>query len=358
MADLPDLERTTLLFVGQVTKVEEPRQVHLELTQSVTYTNIQIKMGKKEYIRDPMMVFHPVDKTPSGSPSNKVSPVKVGNVLLVGTAGTSSVIYAQPATSGLLQALHQALEKFVENRVNSYLKDHGFSITLALDDNNAFLDGQLLTLDEITDRTLSALEIKLGEIPEASRANIFKYVQNYYEACKKNLTSDWQWTIQIGHNPQVPFWASRPQPPGTLGYWQQGQQATLGYQSAQVGWIHTVQLAGSILDAKPIFSNVLASYQFSYARMLGNPIFASGPADNWSYLLGTVFAQVGVGAGNNSGDNSVHLGLMAQTQAGGQISLAIWKLQVIVQGAVVYSLLWDRGSSFGAAAFGGIQYGF
>ena len=285
--------------------------------------------------------------------------MKVGNVLVVGTAGgTSSVIYAQPATSELLQALHQALEKFVEERVNSYLKDHGFSVTLALNYKQAFLDGELLTLDEIADRTLTDLEIKVGDIPEAGRANVLKYVQNYYETCKKNVSSDWQWNIQIGHAPQIPFWASRPQPPGTLGYWHQGQQAALGYQSAQVGWIHTFQATASILDTSPVFSNVLASYQVSYARMLGNPIFASGPAENWTYLIGSVFAQVGVGAGNNSGDNSIHLGLMAQTQAGGQISLSIWKLQVIAQGALVYSFLWNQGTSFGAAAFGGIQYGF
>jgi hypothetical protein len=51
---LPDLERTTLVFVGQVTKVEEPREVHLEVTQAVTYTKTQVKMGLKSYMRDPM----------------------------------------------------------------------------------------------------------------------------------------------------------------------------------------------------------------------------------------------------------------------------------------------------------------
>ena len=111
---LPDLEKTSFIFVGQVSKVEAPAEVHGQVTQSVTYIKTQVKMGLKTYIRDPMTVYHPVDKPGPGAPPTKPDLLKVGNVLVVGTVSADVVTYVQPASPDLLQAIHQVLEKFVE----------------------------------------------------------------------------------------------------------------------------------------------------------------------------------------------------------------------------------------------------
>lgn len=362
MADLPNLDNTKDIFVGQVTAIGQPVQVHGTLLQDVTYQKVEVKMGLKTYFKDPMTVPHTVDSNSSALPTDLF---KVGNTLVVGMVNFNVPNYVHRADQATLQAIHKALEALVEKLVVAYLKEHNFDLTLVMDGKNAFLDGDLLPLDQIVEKSYRDVHDKVGDASEGSDDNVRKYVEEYYQDRKSKLSSDWQVTIQVGQAPQIPFWASRPQPPGTLGSWQQGQQLTLGIQSSQLGWIHTFQISSSLLDNQhgaPIFSNALASYQFSYARMLGNPIYSSGPAQNWAYLVGTVFGQVGFGIGNNSPDpnswNQIHLGLMGQGQAGVQLGLNIWKIVIIAQGAVVYSWVADQGSNLGAAGFGGIQYGF
>ena len=362
MADLPNLDNTKYIFVGKVAAIGQPGQVHGKLLQDVTYEKVEVKMGLKTYFKDPMTVPHTVDSNKSALPADLF---KVGNTLIVGMLNFNDPNYVRLADQPTLDGLHKALEALVEKLVRAYLKDHNFDLTLVMDEKYAFLDGELLPLDRIIEKTYDDLHFKVGDASEASEANVRQYVEAYFQELKKKLSSDWQVTIQVGQAPQVPYWASRPQPPGTLGSWVQGQQLTLGYQSNQLGSIHTFQLSGSFLDNKhgaPIFSNALASYQYSYSRMLGNPIYASGPAQNWIYLVGTVFGQVGFGVGNNSSDpnswNHVHIGLMGQGQGGVQLGLNIWKLVIIAQGAVVYAWVGGQGSNLGAAGFGGIQYGF
>ena len=95
---------------------------------------------------------------------------------------------------------------------------------------------------------------------------------------------------------------------------------------------------------------------------------ASGASSTWTYLVGTIFTQIGIG-GNSftyGASRTVRIGLLAQSQFGGQIALNIGSVQVIGQGALLYSLLYDRGATnmggwdhiIGAAGFAGIQHSF
>jgi hypothetical protein len=69
-----------------------------------------------------------------------------------------------------------------------------------------------------------------------------------------------------------------------------------------------------------------------------------GPASLGSrYLQGSVFAQLASGLGTNwdtsAGNRQMNLGFLFQPSSGGQLTLNIGWLQVIVQGSVVYSWL-------------------
>ena len=230
MADLPNLDNTKDIFVGQVTAIGQPVQVHGMLLQDVTYQKVEVKMGLKTYFKDPMTVPHTVDSNSSALPTDLF---KVGNTLVVGMVNFNVPNYVHRADQATLQAIHKALEALVEKLVVAYLKEHNFDLTLVMDGKNAFLDGDLLPLDQIVEKSYRDVHDKVGDASEGSDDNVRKYVEEYYQDRKSKLSSDWQVTIQVGQAPQIPFWASRPQPPGTLGSWQQGQQLTLGIQSSQ-----------------------------------------------------------------------------------------------------------------------------
>jgi hypothetical protein len=377
VADIPDLDTTTFIFVGEVTAVGEPEPSHLgKQLQDVTYKEIQVKMGSK--LKVPSTVFHDVTKSPLPAI------VKVGNRLIVGVLGDHEETYVHQHDQATLKAIQDALDAFVEKLVTAYLQDHNFDLSLPLQedqDGKAFLDGQLQSLDEIADSAWKVVRDKVGDASEGDIGNVRKYVGKYYQQKKKEAEAErlWQLTFQGGYAPAIPFWASRSQPPGYLRSWQQGQQYAVGWQNRQLGSrIHQGALTLSLFDSQsagPIFSNALAAYQFSYARMLGNPIFSSGPAEEWTYLVFTVFGSVGLGIGNDIDDpnnwNHIHLHIMHQEQAGAQLGLNIGKWTIIAQGAVVYSgnsvfgipvpgsgFFSNQGSTLGASAFGGIQYAY
>jgi hypothetical protein len=215
VADIPDLDKTEFIFVGQVTAVAQPKSTHGKMLQDVSYTRISIKMGLKSNLRDPMTVFHDVTKSPL--PTDLV---KVGNTLIVGGSGGSEETYVHKADQATLKAIHDALEALVEKLVTAYLKDHDFDITLTQQmgkENQAYLGPDLLSLDEIADRVWSQVRNKVGDASEASIENIRKYVDQYYrqsvEEWKKSGSS--QVLVQLGQAPAIPFWASRAQPPGS-----------------------------------------------------------------------------------------------------------------------------------------------
>ncbi|MBV9674225.1 MAG: hypothetical protein JO076_15545, partial [Verrucomicrobia bacterium] len=120
MANIPDLDNTIFIFVGQITSIDQPGPVHGQTLQDVTYSKVAVKMGRKTYFKDPMTVPHSV-----GSATSLPADIfKVGNTLIVGMQFFNVVNYAQKSDQATLQALHQALDAFVEKQVVAYLKDH------------------------------------------------------------------------------------------------------------------------------------------------------------------------------------------------------------------------------------------
>jgi hypothetical protein len=367
MADLPDLKQTSLLFAGEVAALDpEVHTRHGSTTQVVSYKNIVILMGPKSYFKDPFDIFHPVDKNKHGLDPDLF---KIGTKLIIGTESLYFANYVHRFNLETKELIHQALQKFIQNFVNSYLKDHNFDIGLVTDDDKAYLDGDELTLRQIAERATDQLQDKTGDIPESH--DVLACVQEYRKRKKDSDTSSpWTFIFQLGASPTNTLWAYRPQPPGSLRSWQWNgaTQGAAGFQYGQLGWTHTFMVTGSIGASSGIFQNALGAYQLSLAGMLGNPIDASGASKTWTYLVGSVFGQIGVGGNNYAYGVSkvVRIGFLAQASAGGQLALNIGSVQVIGQGALLYSLPYDKSttnvgrldSTFGAALWGGVQVGF
>lgn len=365
MADLPDLEKTSLLFAGEIATIDpEPHTTHGNVIQGVTYKNIQILMGPKISFTDPMAISHPIEKDSHGLPPDLF---RIGTKLIIGTESISFANFVHRYDQLTLVRIHQALEAYIEKAAQTYLKNHHFDIGLVTNDTEAFLDGTLLAMNQIAERATDQIQLQTGDIPESH--DVATYVQEYRKKVKENDTSSpWSFIFQLGPSFANNFWAYRPQPPGSLGLWQRSTQGALGFQYGQLGWSHTIQVVGSLGNSEGYFQNALAVYQLSLARMMGNPIDASGASSTWTYLVGTIFTQIGIG-GNNftyGASRTVHIGLLAQSQFGGQIALNIGSVQVIGQGTLLYSLLYDRGATnmggwdhiIGAAGFAGIQHSF
>jgi hypothetical protein len=367
MADLPDLEKTSLLFVGEVSALDpEIHTTHGRTSQTVTYKNILVLMGPKSVFKDPLDIFHSLDKSKSGLDPDLF---KIGTKLIIGTESLFFANYVQRFSLETKELIHQALQRFVHNRVDSYLKDHNFDIGLVTDDDKAYLDGSQLTLREIAERATKQIQDTTGDIIESR--DVLAYVQEYQKRTKDNDTSSpWTFIFQLGASPSNTLWAYRPQPPGSLRSWQWNgaTQGAAGFQYGQLGWTHTFLITGSIGASSGIFQNALGAYQLSLAGMLGNPIDASGASKTWTYLVGSVFGQIGIGVNNYAYGVSkvVRIGFLAQAQAGGQLALNIGSVQVIGQGALLYSLPYDKSttnvgrldSTIGAALWAGVQVGF
>lgn len=112
------------------------------------------------------------------------------------------------------------------------------------------------------------------------------------------------------------------------------------------GLEHTLQLNGSFFNLGNVdfFQNALVSYQASLASPLGREFRFLGNPKLRSYLQGSVFAQIGAVVGANydnnvAGERKMYIGFMVQPGFGAQLTLNVWKIQVIVQGSVVYSWL-------------------
>jgi hypothetical protein len=358
MADVPELEQASLIFAGEVATIAPKDVVHGRTEQRVTYRNVEILMGKKSAFQEPMTIFHPVEKD---SPGLSPDLFKPGTKLIIGTDNLYFANYIHRLNQETLVVIHQALEAFVEKLVTFYLDSHNFDLGFDMDDEKAWLDGFYLSLRQIADRVLSPVQDRTGEIKEAR--DVITYVHNYRkEKEKRDTSSPWTFIFQLGPSPTNTLWAYRPQPPGSLGRWQwnKATQAAAGFQYGQLGWTHTFQFTGSMGGSLGYFQNALAAYQLSLAAMIGNPIDASGASKTWSYLIASVFTQVGLGVGNYAygSRKEVHVGFLVQAQAGGQLALNIGSVQVIGQGALLYSYLGGQGSTFGAALFGGIQKSF
>jgi hypothetical protein len=171
--------------------------------------------------------------------------------------------------------------------------------------------------------------------------------QAYQDKLAEHEKDKWQLQIQMLYTPQYALWTSQPQ----SSRWQHNLQLALGenlrlHRYGVGGLETTFQVSGSFFnlgsDNTDWFQNALLSAQASYVSPIGHEFRFLGIPNTWAYLQGSVFAQIAAGAGGSwdtdqSGQRHVYLGYLVQPSAGGQLTLNIGWVQVIVQGSVVYS---------------------
>jgi len=168
-------------------------------------------------------------------------------------------------------------------------------------------------------------------------------VQAYKDKMSEHENSRWQFVISMLYTPQYFFWSNQTLP----SLWLNGYQFTLGgtqrfhrYGEAGIEQSFLLQLSGSSFsfDSPDWFQNLLAVYQAAYVATLGHEFRFLGAPGLWSYLQGSIFAQVAAGVGS-PGERTLYLGFMGQGAIGGQLALNIGWLQIIINDQVVYSWL-------------------
>jgi hypothetical protein len=230
----------------------------------------------------------------------------------------------------------------VSEQVAKILDDHHFDLPLVMDEKHAFFDYQHYTLDEIVQRVQALL-------PQANWAEVQSAVSKAYAAKKQEAEAKkWQVVIQVLYTPQLTLWASQPSP-----LIQQNLQFSLGLNQqrhpyGRKGWEETVQLSGTFFnlggEGLDWFQNSLLSYQLSYVAPLGHDFRLFGHHRLWANLQGSVFAQVAAGLGSSwdqgsDGQRRLNLGFLLQPSAGGQLTLNVSVVQIVIQGSLVYSVL-------------------
>jgi hypothetical protein len=199
----------------------------------------------------------------------------------------------------------------------------------------------LITLDDITGYVCA--ELRSGS-STFTRADVLAAVlKTYQDKMSEHEQSRWQFVISMLYTPQYFFWSNQTLPSS----WQNGYQFTLGgtqrfhrYGEAGFEQSFLLQLSGSsfALDSPDWFQNLLAVYQAAYVAPLGREFRFPGAAGWWSYLQGSIFAQVAAGVGS-PGERTLYLGFMGQGALGGQLALNISWLSIIVNGQGVYGWL-------------------
>jgi hypothetical protein len=201
---------------------------------------------------------------------------------------------------------------------------------------------ELMTLDDITDvvyATLKGVSTKPG-----TRADVYSAVlKAYQDKMDEHEKSRWQFVISMLYTPQYFLWANQTLP----SLWQNGYQLTAGatqrfHRYGEGGFEQSflLQLSGSsfAFDSPDWFQNLLAVYQAAYVAPLGHEFRFLGAPGWWSYLQGSVFAQIAAGVGS-PGERKLYLGVLGQGAIGGQLALNIGWLSVIVNGQFVYGWL-------------------
>ena len=234
--------------------------------------------------------------------------------------------------------------KAVADAVNKLLTDGNFDLPMVADTNRAFYQSELLTLKEITDKLLVEVGKKL---PGATLPDVSKALTDAYAAKQKeHEDSTWQLGVQVLYTPQYTLWASQsPTSP-----WAHSFQASFAANKrhhlySYAGWESTFQVNGGFFnlgsDNNYWFQNALLAYQLAYVAPLGREFRLPGMTQTWSNLQGSVFASIGAGLAATPGappaDRKLFLSFVGQPTLGGQITLNVGSIQVIVQGAAVYT---------------------
>ena len=230
--------------------------------------------------------------------------------------------------------------------ITDMLVEYKFDLPILRDGVHAFLGPTRYTLDEITDLTTDSLH---QLYPEVGRPDVWSAVYQTYRAKDAVAPTAIQWVVQALYAPQWLFLSSQAGAPPR----QQSFQLSPGlnlprHDPGLRGWEHTVALNLSLfnldsgLHGMDVFQNLLASYQASYVVPFG-PQYKIDDHSAVPWVQGSVFAQIAAGLGasylNAPAPPTAYLGLLVQPSVGAQISVNIWKFQVIAQGSLVYSLM-------------------
>ena len=199
----------------------------------------------------------------------------------------------------------------------------------------------MMTIDELTDILCAGLKFTT---PNVKRSDVLAAVlQAYTNKVKEAEDKHWSVSVSMQYAPTYFFWANQSLPSP----WQNGWQLQAGgltyrhHPQGRPGLEQslTLQLSGASLgfDNADWFQNLLAVYQLAY--VIPGPDFRfPGAPGLWSYLQGSIFAQVAAGVGS-PGENKLYLGFMTQEAVGGQLALNIGHVMIVVNDQIVYSYL-------------------
>lgn len=260
------------------------------------------------------------------------------------TVKSPAAVGAPPAKNPPAAPPPPPTAKAVADAVNKLLTDGNFDLPMVADTNRAFYKNELLTLEAITDKLLPDV---VKQLPGASRDAVSKALAEAYAAKQKeHEESTWQLGVQVLYTPQYTLWASQtPTSP-----WAHSFQASFAANKrhhlySYAGWESTFQINGGFFnlgsDNNYWFQNALLAYQLAYVGPLGREFRLPGMTQTWSNLQGSVFGSVGAGLSATPGappaDKKLFMSFIGQPSLGGQITLNIGSIQIILQGAAVYT---------------------
>jgi hypothetical protein len=241
-------------------------------------------------------------------------------------------------------------------------------------DRRVFFGGRPQTLNQVTDETWSFLKRETeahgdvtptsAERPVIQWETVWSQVWQYYN--EKLLDAEknkWQSFVQLLYTPQYNLTSTQP---GFKAGAQQSMQLSGGRNLRFHGSGHSgpelqialnLSLFNSESRIRDAFQNFAGSAQLQQVLNLGHEFHLGGA---WATLQASYFMQIAAGLGTNyfsdpkSGEHRVRFTFLVQPSAGGQVNLNVWKVQVIVGGAVVYSESSERSGTGQPGHFGGL----
>jgi hypothetical protein len=272
-------------------------------------------------------------------------------------------------------------EEDLRTRVRKWLDDGDFDVPAVAEPertgaSHVWISSIRRTLDSVADEVTDDVgQMMPGVFKKGKRTDkwvdlrveVWTHVWKYYnEKLFDAEKQTWQLVTTFLYTPQKNFYSNPPGP----NPWQHSLQGTLG----ETGRFHPagasgfeLQLAGSVslfdFHKKPIsdfvFQNALVSAQLQHVWNLGNDFrFASGTSE---LFQASIFANIAAGVGSSYGgamNNKLFLGILVQPTVGGQVNFNIGTVQIVAQGALVYSHLnstIEKGSSPSSST--GVQLG-
>ena len=245
----------------------------------------------------------------------------------------------------------------VRSRVRQHLDDQNFDLALVADPRGTavgarrvFYGTGFTTLDAVAD----AVTVALSQVDPANpalvpvtRAQAWTEVLAYYnQKAAEAERVRWQANVAVLYTPAYTFATTQPgATPGAQNSLQLGLGGTYRFhprgesgREFQLGAsVSLFNLGSGNVD---FFQNALLSAQLQQVWNLGGPFHIGAMQGN---VQAAIFGQLAAGAGGtyataSTGDRTLFIGFLGQATAGGQFIVNVAWFQVIVGGAVVYSV--------------------